>query len=372
MSEELVAIGVDIGGTATRALVIDSKGRRLGAGRSGGGNPVTHRPHVRAEAISAALAQALSESGPVVAGSVVAGVAGDLPDDTAASIERIIRGQVGHDCPVQLTGDVIIAFAAGAPDPDGTVLIAGTGSAAAAIIGHAPVREADGLGWLLGDAGSGFWIGRQAVRAALADLDGRGPATSLRPLVVQALLGQALFDQDGPVTDPRAVCQEVIRAVYPHPPVKLSRLAPMVSRCAGAGDQVALGIVKRAVDHLISTVEVVRPSRETTPIVVTGGVATGNHAIAVFLRQQLQARWPGCVRSVRDGAAGAAWLALQALVELCPHHCVPQRAAEVGHGHHEKLRVALRVLQRLGNVRGVQVRVGAVHPPAPTGGDVFR
>jgi glucosamine kinase len=304
---DLVALGMDVGGTATRVLVVDTEGRRRGAGRDGGGNPTVHRREACARAMSEALHQALAESGPVAVGSVVAGVAGG-DSDAAAVLERTIEVELGRRCQIQVVSDVVIAFTAGTPEPDGTVLVAGTGAAAAAICGRSPVTETDGHGWLLGDAGSGFWIGRNAVRAVLAELDGRGHATSMRPLILEALLGQAAADPDA-----RKTCVKIVKAVHARPPIDLSKLAPLVTRCAEDGDQAALAITRVAAGHLVSAVEAVRQPGEATPVVVTGGVAAGEHTIAALLRQRLEALWPTCVRTVSDGVAGAAWLALKML-----------------------------------------------------------
>jgi N-acetylglucosamine kinase-like BadF-type ATPase len=307
-----VALGIDIGGTATRVLIVDAAGRRRGAGRSAGGNPTAHPPSVWSRALSEALDQALDESGPgAEVRSVVVGVAGDralAEGDAAATFEGVIRGRVGGAGPIRMTGDVVVAFASGTPAADGTILVAGTGAAAAAIEDRAPVSETDGYGWLLGDAGSGFWIGRQAVRAVLADTDGRGPATGLRPLVTDSLLGPGFAEPSA-----RRMCLEIVNAAHARPPVDLSRLAPLVSRCAADGDEVALRIAGAAVGHLVSSVLAVRPAGATTPLVVTGGVATGDHPIAALLRARLEDRWPGCVRAAHDGVAGAAWLALVAM-----------------------------------------------------------
>lgn len=308
---DAVAVGMDIGATATRALVVDPAGHRRGAGRSAGGNPTAHPQTVWARAVSDALSQALTQAGPVAARSVVVGVAGGgvLADSAvAASFEAAIRSQVGPGCPVQVLGDGPVAFSAGTPEPDGTVLVAGTGAVAAAIVNRSLTRETDGLGWLLGDAGSGFWIGREAVRAVLASLDGRGPATSMQPLVARALLGH-----DTPLADVSTICRQVVHAVHARPPVELSRLAPLATRCAREGDQVALAIASRAVSHLVTAIEVVRSPGETTPVVMAGGAATGDHPVAAALREQLETRWPACTRPVRDGVTGAAWLALRTL-----------------------------------------------------------
>ena len=314
---------MDIGATATRALVVDATGHRRGAGRSAGGNPTAHRPEVWTGAISDAVGQALAEAGPVTVGSVVAGVAGSgaLADgDTAASFERAIRAGAGCACGIRVTSDLVVAFSAGTPEPDGTILVAGTGAAAAAIRGRSPVRVVDGHGWLLGDGGSGFWAGREAVRAALADLDGRGPPTSLRCLVAETLLGRDAGrdlrrdpGRDGAEMRAWRMSRAIVQAVHARPPVELSALAPLVSRCASEGDQVAAGIARNAAGQLLSAVKAVRAPAEDTPIVLTGGVAAGDHMVALLLRQGLDAHWPGSVRLSRDGVAGAAWLALASL-----------------------------------------------------------
>ena len=70
--------------------------------------------------------------------------------------------------------------ASGTSAPRGAVLIAGTGTIAAWIADGEVTHRIDGHGWLVGDDGSGFWLGRQAVRAVLAELDGRGEPTLLR------------------------------------------------------------------------------------------------------------------------------------------------------------------------------------------------
>ena len=68
------------------------------------------------------------------------------------------------------------------------MLIAGTGSAAGLVRDHRLVRTADGHGWLLGDDGSGFWLGREAVRSVLRKLDLGEPIGLLGQAVVRAVL----------------------------------------------------------------------------------------------------------------------------------------------------------------------------------------
>lgn len=308
---DAVAVGLDVGGTSTRALVVDVSGHRVGSATAGGGNPISHRTEAWTAVLSEALQQALGEAGPVEVRAIVVGMAGaSALAGTAeyAVLTQTMRTAAGADCSVRLAGDTDVAFAAATPEPDGTVLVAGTGAIAAAIRTGRTVRTADGHGWLLGDAGSGFWLGRQAVRAVLAEIDGNGASTALCPLVAEALLGRTTA---GHV--PRPTREELIRAAYASPPARLARLAPLLTRCADDGDEVASRIARRAVEHLVSTAEAVRAPVETTPFAVTGAVALGRHFVSQLLDQELERRWPGHVVRVTDAAAGATWLALESL-----------------------------------------------------------
>ncbi|MGH9068080.1 MAG: N-acetylglucosamine kinase [Acidimicrobiales bacterium] len=307
---ELLAVGVDSGGTATRVLAVDLAGRRRGRGRAGGGNPTSHSPEAWSTAVADALGQALASSRGAEVVSVVVGMAGGgalLDPGMAARLDQTVRSHVGPTCRVQLTGDVVVAFSTGSPALEGTILVAGTGAAAASIRDRALAGIVDGHGWLLGDAGSGFWLGREAVRAALSALDARRARTTLLSPVVAELL-----ERSAAAADARRTCVDLVHAVNSRPAVELARLAPLVSRCAAEGDPVALDIAHDAVSHLVSAVEAVRAPGDTSPLVVTGGVVVAGNLIGSMVRRQLEARWPGCVRPVPDGAAGAAWLALAA------------------------------------------------------------
>ena len=186
-----LVIGVDAGGTSTRCLVADTWGRTVGTGasdglnqRSSGGDPVERL----VQAMSAALGtldRSAVRAG--VLGVAGAGAAGheDVRRQTGAAWQRL--GLAGE--PVVVT-DLLAAFAAGSAEPDGTVLVGGTGAGAAAVVDRRVVRQADGAGWLLGDVGSAVWLAREALVAAVADLDGRGPTAALTVPLLERLLAR--------------------------------------------------------------------------------------------------------------------------------------------------------------------------------------
>jgi N-acetylglucosamine kinase-like BadF-type ATPase len=303
---EFLALGGDLGGTSTRIVVVGPDGREHGRGITGGGNPTTD-PAGAAAAFGDALRAALSGlDGARVKASVV-GVAGGsaLRTPAVATYFDRVWTDAGLTCDPGYVPDLEVAFAGGTPASDGAVLVAGTGAAAGSLTDHRLTRTADGHGWLLGDDGSGFWLGREAVRATLRTLDAGTPAGPL----VQSVLRE--LDAEGPGLDGQHA--RVIQVVNSRPGVQLSALAPLVTAAYRAGDPQAHSIVERAAAALLATLALIRDPAETTPIVLAGSLAGDASPVGAELRTLLAARFAGAVLPARTGVGGAAWLALAAL-----------------------------------------------------------
>ena len=301
-----LALGIDIGGTSTRVLVIDLDGNRRGFGRGPGANLTSHSLDHALDAISTALADALRDVDPSQVAAAVVGSAGDrnlaVPEVADAFADR--WRQAGLTCPYDIVADALVAFVAGTASPDGTLVLSGTGSLAARADGRRLVHIADAHGWLLGDFGSGFWLGREAVRAALAALDQRETPGRLGRAVLQTLVGDV-----EPGRPPRETASDLVLAVHSRPPVTLSELAPLVNEHAD-NDPEARRILHEAADHLLRAAGIVRPPTATSPLVLAGSLLTTDTALAKLVVPRLSARWPQAVVSTaQDAVAGAAWLA---------------------------------------------------------------
>ncbi|WP_432565442.1 N-acetylglucosamine kinase [Kineococcus sp. SYSU DK003] len=296
-------LALDAGGSTTRALVLAPTGEPLGRAVAGPGNPTAVGVPAALAAWRAAVEEALARAGrPVtaVAGTVLAAAGSDRPL-TAAQIGR----HLGLAHPPRRVSDLLAMFYSAAAQDEGAGLIAGTGSVAARVAGGELVRAVGGNGWLLGDAGSGFWIGRLVARAVVDDLDGTGPATALTPAVLAAL---ELVDDRRPREGRPFVLGELVDVVYAADPVALARLAPHCFAAAGAGDAVAAGIVAAAQDELAA---LVRAVAGPGPLVVGGSVwrrGIEGSAWSPALREALAGRE---VAAADDGLLGAAVLALR-------------------------------------------------------------
>jgi N-acetylglucosamine kinase-like BadF-type ATPase len=126
------------------------------------------------------LAAAVRAAAPDGAERVLVGTTGLGVDDTAAALLESLRDH-GTRC-VYLAHDSVTSYLGALGDCTGCVVAAGTGVVTLAA-GATTAARVDGWGWILGDAGSGFWIGRRAIDMALRAYDGRGPATALLDLV---------------------------------------------------------------------------------------------------------------------------------------------------------------------------------------------
>ncbi|HEX4812096.1 MAG TPA: BadF/BadG/BcrA/BcrD ATPase family protein [Nonomuraea sp.] len=332
MTESLV-VGVDAGATSTRVAVHRLDGTRVGYAKAGPGNPSAHGVAKAVAAVEEALGEALGAlDGRRVSGSL-AGVAGHV----GSMVPELTRVWAAHGIPAapRYAGDVTIAYAAGSAEPDGSLLLSGTGAVAARIEDYRLGPIADGLGWLLGDAGSGFWIGRAAAQAVVAAFDRGLPVAAVdrpeaaapagdrpgsaspggeRPSppappgggVLVALVAGHFLGDERPAT-PRDVADRIVRlAQADH--MRLAALSTLVSQAAEAGDPTAARIVREAAGHLAATLRRVHAGG---PVVLAGSVLASDGPVRRAVLELLAGE---TVTTTRDAAAGAAWLAARDLL----------------------------------------------------------
>ncbi len=270
--------GVDGGSTKTLAVVADGEGRVVGVGRAGPSNYHVVGLEGAVENINRALAEASRER-PAVAALGLAGMDTryDFEYFEAEAVPRIAAGRVlvRHDAEIALVGAT-----AGEP---GIIVIAGTGSAAGGRNREGRYLRCGGWGYLLGDEGSAYWLGRNALTAVLRASDGRGPETMLTGLVLEAL---GVEDAEG-----------IIREVY----VKgmsvkeIASLAPLVTLAAGKGDAVAGRLVDEAARLLAEHVWALAErlglgSGEPVKVAPVGGVFEAGPVILEPFRRYVEER----------------------------------------------------------------------------------
>jgi N-acetylglucosamine kinase-like BadF-type ATPase len=271
-------LGIDAGGSGTRVILLEN-------------GTVTPRPDgppmnaLLTNGYAAHLRQIIEAADATAAGI---GMPGVRQQDQARDLSETLTRQTGR--PVHVTGDADSARAGAFLGGPGVVVIAGTGSMAFGWDGETSAR-AGGHGFLLGDEGGAYWIGRAAVRAALRWEDGMGGSERIHRAVIEAA-GQGL--------------DALIGEVCSHPAERgrLTALAPAITALA-VEDPEARTIALRAAEHLAALAEAIR--RRLGPLPVAG-------AGRVFSAPVIWDRFAGLTGAVRPLAAatvGAARLAGQ-------------------------------------------------------------
>jgi N-acetylglucosamine kinase-like BadF-type ATPase len=266
----MYVLGIDAGGTKTVCLLADGEGRVLAEARSTGAN-LQAAGELEVEKVLHNVMDSVLEDRSERPAAICLGIAGvDRPQD-AESVGSIMR-RIGFKTPTLIVNDALIALVAGAGDGPGVVLVAGTGSIAYGRDAAGRAARSGGWGYLLGDEGAGFWIGRAALAAVVRQYDGRGPDTLLTGLVLERL---AL---ESPT--------ELIREIYDRDVHRqtIAGLPVLVARAAEQGDAVATDILTRASVELAALAASVITRLEMRgsvfPTVLAGGIFRGVPGLA--------------------------------------------------------------------------------------------
>jgi len=202
------------------------------------------------------------------------GVEGALPEAACFSltgyldgdglVPPLLREEMGSIVPevrkVYVVPDYVGNWAAATRGEPGIVVISGGGAVAYGRDASGCSLRVGGLGHLLGDEGSGFWIGLEATKAALGSLSGLAPKTALE---------ERLMRRFGASSD-----AQVVRKVYSGTvsEAEIAGLVPLVVELAGGGDAVAEDILDRAALHLAGLAGAVRERLGALPVYPSGGV----------------------------------------------------------------------------------------------------
>lgn len=294
-------VGIDAGGTKTVGLLADEAGRILAEARGPGANLHVHGELAVEKVFDTVLDPLVSKQH---VSAVCLGIAGvDRPHDEAV-IRGILR-RLGHRERARVVNDAIVALVAGAPTRIGVVVLAGTGAIAYGVDAEGRTARSSGEGWILSDEGSGYWLGREALRAAVRDADGRGPKSLLKDAVYQALgVGSV---------------QQLIPKVYEGPMARheIAALAGLVESAAGAGDAVAGRLLDEAALELaLAARSVARQlgfGDSPFDVVLAGGVFKASPGLAHRLGPRLELPGARLIPLMVEPAVGAVALAIDLL-----------------------------------------------------------
>lgn len=298
-----IVIGIDGGGSRTRAMVADETGKEL---MTVEGGPSAVRPgeaERSADVMAATVRDALAacDMTHVVPRVLCVGVAGVGRDAERDSLWQALASRALAD-DVIVQADAMIALDDAFPDGVGVLVISGTGSVG---YGRGPTgtfARCGGWGPNCGDEGSGAWMGRRALSVVTAAADGREPETALTGAILTVLELHEVLD--------------LIPWAASATPATFATLAPVVMQVAQGGDLRANAIVTLGVEELALHARTLArklfgDERAAVPLALSGGLLAKGLFLRKRLVHRLRAAVPGAqvkdddVVPVRGAVRGA-------------------------------------------------------------------
>ena len=227
-------MGIDGGATKTLAAVLDLEGRTLHLGQGGPSNEDAVGTQAAVQALLEAADEATGQAG--IAWERLDAAVVALAGTDTDGVARHLHAARSEDWIV--VNDVVAAWAAATDAQPGIGVISGTGSNVLGVGADGRAWRAGGWGHLLGDEGSGYWLGIESIKAALRDREDSGSETALSDAVVE-FFGVASVEA-------------LAAQVYSKPLSKseIAAFAAETGKLAENGDAVACALYERGAGQL--------------------------------------------------------------------------------------------------------------------------
>lgn len=288
MNDRMLLAGVDGGQTSTKVVIATGRGEVLGTGIGPAcdhlnvpGGLERNRQAIHGALRSAASAARIAMGDLAAVGLGLTGAQREL--DPVPRIEGIVR-EIASPATIWVGTDFVSNLAGASSGRPGVVVIAGGGSIDYGIDAADWEAISGGLGYLMDDEGSSWFLGIEGLQAAARAEDRRGEPTALVD-VIRSRLGLGSM---------REILRVIYRADFERAGV--SRLAPLVIDAAREGDAVARGIVDRGVDGLVGlalgVARQLHARGEAITAYPTGGVFGATDMVLRPFEDRLGTTWP--------------------------------------------------------------------------------
>ena len=272
-------IGVDGGGTHSTAVAVRPDGQVVAVTKGEGLN--YHQDGLETVRFRlAGLITRLCEQAAARADAVCAALAA-LDGPASRETLSYFASGLGPAVQLDLQSDAYAALLGLTLGDPGMIVICGTGSMLLLMDGNGSLHTAGGWGYLLGDAGSGYPLAREAILAVAAESDCTGPATAFTPLAL------SFFG----ATSPRQLIDRIYAPSCT--PDRLASFARYVLKEAESGEPSAMDILYRNMDRLADLGErLIRKAPEVRLAGLYGGIFAHSGLARRLFQDALTSRVP--------------------------------------------------------------------------------
>lgn len=287
MDEVIVAID---GGATKTALTVRKRTTTLLELKGEGTNYQTSGKAKVRKVLTELLAEVrkvLPDMQVTIAIFAIAGIDSKLDEQIVRGIvEELIQTQGLQVGKLIVENDAEATMLGATKGEPGALLISGTGSIAFAHDGKGRIVRSGGWGHRAGDEGSGYWIGREVLRAIFRMEDGRGPFTLLKKEVLKELKLDSVQDLAGWLFNPDYSVD------------KIASLSRILCKCVQQGDEVTVEIMKEAAIELARLVWSVLYKcgleNVTCNVYLNGGALVHSDILIKELENHVKADFPRC------------------------------------------------------------------------------
>lgn len=271
----MFTLGIDAGASATKWTLLDSSG----VSREGISSPMDG--HINNNESKMRMLAVLSEISiaayPEKVSAIYAGITGIAETgDVTTEISKMFVSVFG-DIPIHLASDIELGYLANLALGEGIFLYAGTGSIAIHINEMGKAFRAGGWGYLLGDEGAGYWIGREAIRETLLSLESD---STILPGSFEDQVLRFMHCRDW---------KDIKSFVYSSDRSKIAEIARLVVERAEKNDKPAVRILQEGASALANLVWRLEATlgKEKLPVVFAGGLSAEESPLSRELVRQL-------------------------------------------------------------------------------------
>ena len=309
---------IDGGGTKTVCVLATLDGKVIGRGSGGTTNPNLVSALEINETLQKAIQEAIQNLPELQIEAVCGGIAGvGASEEKRVEVSNVI-GQILSTPPfchalskrfnpsvnIEVVSDVVITLVAGAGKRHGIVAISGTGSVVYGETVKGQRIKVGGWGYQL-DEGSGYAIGRKAIKEILRAYDANGKTTLLAQKVLNVWNLSSM--------------QDVVDYIYQKTtkPTDIANLAKIVNSAASAGDEAAKDILRKTAQDLYfniaAAIKQIDFGKEGATLVLSGGVLTNIKIVSEIIIKKVRAELPAitAIQLCREPVKGAIILALR-------------------------------------------------------------
>lgn len=298
MDKNKFFIGIDSGGTKGEMLVSDSSGKILLRRIYKPCHYSVHGPDMTAACTAKEIRLGLREKNLDIKNciGICIGFAG-ARNKTDKSVLKKKLSSLLKVKNVTVESDSAAALYGAFRGKDGLILICGTGSILFGLHNNKQIRIG-GWGRIIGDQGSGYEIGREAIKHAASEYDrNRKPGRLTREIEKRFSISR----------------KNLINHIY-RKNFELQSLAPVVLKLAESGDRDSLRITRKAADDLIMHLEIFSSisKKRKTDLALAGSIIENDNLLSRLLRSRIKKSYGSkinLINKIHSPAEGAVLLA---------------------------------------------------------------